>query len=219
MQPQPSTLPPPPPPGSAPPPIPGTPPEEGTDSRIFRFEFDVEPMASPGGELGERHNSTMAYRFAYFGANPTPNFALGLSARIVDTKPSAGGDVSLYFIDMLGFYLRFEIPVAPQLKGYLEFEPSMVGMHVRCSDPTDSLCNDDGNEFVPRGGVTGRAGGFYAVVPGRLDIGGYIALERTIPDEGSWFSIGLAFVAHTGPTHAEARRRQQMLLQQQQQKR
>jgi hypothetical protein len=213
----PSTMPPPPPPPGVPP-IPGTPPEEGSDTRIFRFEFDVEPVASPGGELGERQNSAMAYRFAYFGANPTPNFALGLSARIVDTKPAAEG-TSMLFVDMMGFYLRFEIPVAPQLKGYLEFEPSMVGMHVRCSNPTDFSCNDEGNEFVLRGGLTGRAGGYYSVVPSRLDLGGYIALEKTLPDEGSWFSIGLAVVAHYGPTHAEARRRQQMLQQQQQQKR
>lgn len=211
---QPSTMPPPPPPGAAPPPIPGTPPEEGSDSRIFRFEFDVEPFTSPGGELGERHNTTMAYRFAYFGANPTPNFALGLSARIVDTKTSRGNP-ALYFIDMLGFYLRYEIPLGPQLKGYLEVEPSMVGMHVPCSNPDDFSCNDEGFEFVPRGGMTGRGGGFYSVVPGRLDVGGYIALEKTLPDEGSWFSIGLAVIAHTGPTHAEARRRQQMLQQQQ----
>jgi hypothetical protein len=217
MQPQPGTTPPPPPPGNAPPALPGTPPEEGTDSRIFRFELDVEPVASPTGDMAENQNSTMAYRFAYFGANPTPNFALGLSARIVDTKPVLD-NTSRYFIDMLGFYLRAEIPVAPGLKGYLEFEPSMVGMHVRCSNPTDFSCNEEGNEFTLRGGATGRAGGFYSVVPGYLDLGGYLAIEKTLPDEGGWFSIGLAVVAHAGPTHAEVRRRQQLMQQQNQMK-
>jgi len=200
--------PPPPPPGGAPPRLPGD--VDPPATRVFRFEFDVEPVASPTGELGVRHNSAMAYRFAYFGANPTPNFALGLSARIVDTRTTLGNP-ALYFIDMLGFYLRAEIPVAPQLKGYLEFEPSMVGMHVQCGDPSDFSCNDEGFEFTPRGGLTGRAGGFYEVVPGRLDLGGYIALEKTIPDEGGWFSIGLAIIAHTGPTHAEMKARQQLL--------
>jgi hypothetical protein len=213
MQPQPATTPPPPPPGGAPPPIPGTPPEAGTDTRIFRFELDVEPVASPTGEMGDRHNSAMAYRFAYFGANPTPNFALGLSARIVDTKTTVGNP-ALYFIDMMGFYLRVEIPVAPQLKGYLEFEPSMIGMHVRCSNPSDFSCNDEGFEFTLRGGATGRAGAFYSIVPSYLDIGGYAAIEKTLPDEGGWFSIGLAFIAHAGPTHAEARRRQEWMRQQ-----
>jgi hypothetical protein len=206
---------PPPPPGNAPPAIPGTPAEEGSDTRIFRFELDVEPVASPTGEMGERNNSTQAYRFAYFGANPTPNFALGLSARIVDTHTTVGNP-ALYFIDMMGFYLRAEIPVAPQLKGYIEFEPSMVGMHVRCSNPMDFSCNEDGYEFTIRGGATGRVGGFYSIVPSWLDLGGYLAIEKTLPDEGGWFSLGLALVFHAGPTHAEAKRaaawRQQQMM-------
>ena len=160
----------------------------------------------------------MAYRFAYFGANPTPNFGLGLSARVVDTRTDVGYP-ALYFFDLLGFYLRYEVPVAPQLKGYLEVEPSMVGMHVRCDDPSDFSCNDEGYEFLPRGGVTGRAGGLYRVVPGYLDIAGYVALQKTIPDEGGWFSVGLAVVLHAGPTHAAQRRRMMMLQQQQQQRR
>ncbi len=204
---------PPPPPGNAPPRLPGevAPPP----SRIFRFEFDYEPVVSPGGALADRHNSAQGYRFAYFGANPTPNFAVGLSGRIVDTSPV--NPVSLYFFDLMGFYFRLHIPVAPQLKGYLEFEPTVVGMHVRCDDPTDFSCNEEGNEFLPRAGLNGRAGGIYEIIPGRLDLGGYIALEKTLPDEGGWFSIGLSIIAHVGPTHAEVKRRQEWYRQQQQQ--
>ncbi len=182
-------------------------------TRVFRFDVSAELTTPTGEDYSLVHNSAKAIRLGWFGSNPTPNFAVGLSSRIVLTEP-VRADETLLFFDMIGLYLRLAVPVAPGLKGFVEADPSLVGMHVRCENPTDALCNDDGNEFVLRGGITGRVGGLYELVPGRLDLNGYLALEKTIPDDGGWFSIGVGLTAHTGPTHIEMKRRQQALQQQ-----
>lgn len=184
----------PPPPGEEPPP----------SMPIFRFDASGE-LANPRGELADRQDSAKALRVG-FGANLSPNFAFGVGMRFVATSPKlapGAPERTELFMDLVGMYLRFKIPVAPQLSGFLEAEPALVGMHVPCEDLTSFTCGEDGLEFQPRLGLTGRVGGVFHVVPNSIDLYGYVALETTYPDEGGWLSIGAGVAMHFGKTQAD----------------
>jgi hypothetical protein len=185
-----------PPPGyNPPPPMPGE--QERGNTRVFRLDMSAE-LANPQGELGDRQDSGTAFRVSWFGGNFTQYFSMGIGFRMVQTS-ATDGDSPLFF-DLIGYWARVTVPLVPRLKGFGELEPSLVGMHVACTAETIS-CNDEGNEFVPRLGVTGRGGGIYEVIPHRLDLFGYLTLEKTFPDEGGWFGIGAGLTLHYGPTH------------------
>ena len=200
-----------PPPPNLPPPLPG---EDTRSARIFRLDLAAE-LVGPTGAIDERQGTGQALRIGWFGTNITRYVGFGGSFKMVQTS-SEREDTPL-FLDMVGMYLRVAVPVlpqVPQLKGFGELEPSMVGMHIPCG-PDTIVCNDEGNEFVLRLGVTGRAGAIYEVVPDRLDLNGYLILERTFPDEGGWIGIGAGLTIHYGPTHRTmAQRRQWMQMQQ-----
>jgi hypothetical protein len=185
-----------PPPGyNPPPPMPGELARGNT--RVFRLDMSAE-LATPQGELGDRQDSGTAFRISWFGGNFTQYFSMGIGFRMVQTSPR-GNDNPLFF-DLLGYWARVTVPVVPRLKGFAELEPSMVGMHVPCTVDT-IVCNDEGNEFVLRLGVTGRGGGIYQIVEDRLDLVGYLTMEKTFPDDGGWFGIGVGMTVHYGPTH------------------
>lgn len=204
----------PPPPGVGPPPP--TPGDEDDPGRIMRFDLSGE-IAQPRGELSDRQNQTQAIRLGWLGANFNEYFAMGGSFRFIATDPKVGpaglGDRTELFIDAVGIYFRVNIPLAPQLKAFIEADPSMVLMHVPCG--IDSItCNEDGLELAVRFGLIGRVGGAYEVIPNRLDLVGYGSLEMTFPEEGGWLSFGAGIAVHFGPTRGEIRRRQQWQQQQ-----
>lgn len=199
------------PPPNMPPPLPG---EDTRSARIFRLDMSGE-VAIPTGELADRQGTGQAFRIGWLGTNVTRYFSMGGSFRMVQTNPE-GMDSPLFF-DMVGMFLRVAMPVLPQVKGFGEVDPSMVGMHIRCNVDT-IVCNDEGNEFVLRLGVTGRGGLIYEVIPDRLDINGYLTLEKTFPDSGGWLGIGIGMTLHYGPTHRTMGLRRQWMQQQQQAK-
>ncbi len=207
----------PPPAPNIPPPLPGE--VEERSSRLFRLDVSGE-IASPRGEIADRQNTAKALRIGFFGTNVNQYFSLGATFRMVATSSKADPRLGLrapsqLYFDLVGMFLRVAIPVMPQLKGFIEGEPSLVGLHVPCEDPTDTvLCNADGYEFGLRLGLTGRVGGIYEVVPDRLDLFGFLALSTTYPDEGGWLSIGVGLTVHYGMTHREIERRQQWQQQQ-----
>ncbi len=171
---------------------------------VLRFDVSGE-LANPRGELAERQDSAKALRVA-FGGNFTPNFAFGIATRYVATSPKlapGGMERTELYANLIGMYLRFRIPVAPQLSGFIEVEPSLVGLHAPCEDLTSFTCGEDGFEFVPRLGATGRVGGVFHVVPNSVDLYGYIALETTYPEEGGWLSIGAGLAMHFGKSQAD----------------
>jgi hypothetical protein len=200
----------PPPAANAPPLLPGE--QLRGNTRAFRLDMSAE-LAMPQGDLSDRQDSGTAVRVSWFGGNFTQYFAMGIGFRMIQTSPNDPNE-SLLFFDLIGYWARVTVPVLPQLKAFGEFEPSLVGMHVPCTSTTIS-CNEDGNEFVPRLGLSGRGGGIYEVIPYRLDLEGYLMLEKTFPDEGGWFGIGVGMTVHYGPTHRTMGQRRAWLRQQQ----
>lgn len=195
--------------------------QEGEDdpTRILRFDISAE-IAQPQGDLKDRQSNGKAIRVGWLGANANKYFSIGGSFRFVATevKTNAIGfppDRSELFFDLVGLYLRLAIPLVPQVKGFIEADPALVGMHVPCDDPASFTCNGEGFEFKPRFGITGRVGGIYEVSPGHFDVYAYGALEKTVPDEGGWMSFGVGITLHYGPKLADIRRRQQWQQQQQ----
>jgi hypothetical protein len=181
-------------------------------ARIFRLDLGVE-LATPQGDLSDRIDSAQGFRVGWFAANFSRYFAFGAFSRFFSTTSRDGDD--LLFFDLIGYSFRVTVPVLmPELRVFGEADPALVGMHVPCGPDTFS-CNEEGNEFVLRFGATGRGGVVYEVVESRLDVSGFISLEKTLPDDGGWFGVGVGMTLHYGPTHRELARRRAWMKQQQ----